>query len=73
MGRTACIINLELHCPRDDVVCEEEDSARGSDIEDNIILLLKPFDDTSSYRNAQLDLKITGLLDVSLLIVANED
>lgn len=37
MGRTACIINLELHCPRDDVVCEEEDSARGSDIEDNIV------------------------------------
>lgn len=25
MGQTACIINLELHCPRDDVVCEEED------------------------------------------------
>lgn len=36
-------------------------------------MLLKPFDDISSYRNAQLDLKIAGLLDVPLLIVANED
>lgn len=37
MGRTACVINLELRCPRDDVVCEEEDSALGgSDLEDII-------------------------------------